>query len=86
MLSDRDAYRPAFDRIAQSFRPIQDPAIRGLRPARLKVQAAGGEKTFEQYLTGEEAYGLGANDLAIMNQVDLRQRVPKGRMLKLVAN
>jgi len=86
MLSDRDAYRPAFDRIAQSFRPIQDPAIRGLRPARLKVQAVGGQKTFEKYLTGEEAYGLSANDLAIMNQVDLRQRVPKGRMLKLVAN
>ena len=86
MLSDRDAYRPAFDRIAQSFKPIRDSAIRGLQPARLKIQAAGGELTFQKYLTGEEAYGLDANDLAIMNQVDLRQRVPKGRMLKLVAN
>ena len=68
MLSDRDAYRPAFDRIALSFKPIQDSAIRGLQPARLKIQAAGGGLTFQKYLTGEGAYGLDANDLAIMNQ------------------
>ena len=86
MLSDRDAYRPAFDRIAQSFKPLQAFAIRGLQPARFKIQATGGEITFQKYLTGEKAYGLGTNDLAIMSQVDLRQRVPKGRMLKLVAN
>ena len=85
MLLDRHAYRPAFDGIAESFKPIQDSAIRGLQPARLKIQAADGEMTFQKYLTGEEAHGLDDNDLAIMNQVDLRQRIPKGRLLKLVA-
>ena len=85
MLLDRHAYRPAFDGIAESFKPSQDSAIRGLQPARLKIQAADGEMTFQKYLTGEEAHGLDDNDLAIMNQVDLRQRIPKGRLLKLVA-
>lgn len=72
MLSDRDAYRPVFDRIAQSFKPIQASAIRGLQPARFEIQAAGGEITFQKYLTGGEAYGLDANDLGIMSRVDLR--------------
>ncbi len=84
--SDREVYWPSFSRIAQSFKPIENPAIRGLEPARLKVQAASREMPFKNYISGDEAYGLAPIDLAIINQVELDQRVQKGRMLKLVSN
>jgi len=86
LLSDREVYRPAFNGINQSFKPIEDAAIRNLQPARLKIQSASQELPFKEYLSGDQAFGFDDVDLAIINQVDLDQRVPKGRMLKLVAD
>lgn len=86
LLSDREVYRPSFNQIAQSFQPIQEAAIRNLQPARLKIQSASREIPFKEYLSGSSAYGLDDIDLAIINQMDLDQRVPQGRRLKLIAD
>lgn len=81
-----EVYKQAFDRISQSFSPIQEAAIRDLQPARLKVVSAEREDTFKSYLSSDLPYGFDEVDLAIINQMSLEQSVAKGQRLKLVSN
>lgn len=84
-VEDMDIYRGAFDQISGSFRQVEDSAIRNLQPARLNVVAADRAAAFETYLATELPFGLDNTDLAIINQVDLKESIRKGQKLKLVS-
>jgi predicted Zn-dependent protease len=85
LIGEIEFYRPAFDQISGSFSPIQDAAIRNLQPARLNMVSADREAEFGSYLSADLPYGLDNMDLAIINQMDLKDKVRKGQKLKLVS-
>ena len=80
-----DIYRPAFDEVTGSFGRVQDRAIRNLQPARLYVVSADRETEFDSYLSTELPWGFENIELAIMNQVNLKDKIRKGQKLKLVS-
>lgn len=82
--SDIEIYRPLFSRITSSFGPIANREIRDLQPARLVVQPAKDSAYFKSFIGGDLPYGLDQADLAIINQVELDEKIPAGRPLKLV--
>ncbi len=79
-----DTYRPRFERTVQGFRELTDPDKLDVRPTRLAVRPANRAASFRTFVP-ERALpdDMTAGDLAIINQLDLDDRVPAGRPLKL---
>lgn len=82
--SELEAYRPYFSSISDSFGPIRNAAIRSVEPARLVVTQVKQANRFSAMAGSDLPGGLDAADLAIINQVELGETLPSGRMLKLV--
>lgn len=82
--------RSAFDTYARSFRemmtgfaPLRDETLLAIQPARADVVEAPRRDTFESFLATPLPFELTPTDLAIMNQLELRDEVDAGRALKL---
>lgn len=78
-------YANAFASAMQSFADLRDSRILNMQPMRLRVQAASQTAPFRNFVTRELPPEWTAEDLAIMNQVQLNQNIPAGTKLKLPA-
>src|SRR5690606_13350744 len=76
-------YQPLFQQVAGGFTPVTDPAILEIQPARLQLVRTEREAAFRDYVPRVLPQGLTPDDLAILNQVELDQRLPPGPVLKL---
>jgi predicted Zn-dependent protease len=74
---------PVLERVAAGFSPLTDPAVLGLQPARIQISPTPREMTFRELVPAQLPMGMTAEDLAIVNQVELDERLPAGRMIKL---
>jgi predicted Zn-dependent protease len=75
--------RPTFEYVASGFAPVTDPAILALEPARVGIVEVEREAKFREMVPAVMPPGLTVEELAIINQVDLNERLPLGRRLKL---
>jgi predicted Zn-dependent protease len=79
-----DQYEDTFLRTMRGFGPVRDESRLDVEPLRLSVQRADGTGPFSEFAGGGyESAGIGEQDLAIINQVEMNETIQSGRPLKL---
>lgn len=80
-----DDYEDAFREITSGFEPLTDPDLLDIRPVRLSVSRAERSGTFESLLPDLDQFPIeiSAEDLAIVNQVELDEEIEEGDWIKL---
>ena len=77
-------YRSAFQRTAQSFQRLTEARYLNRQPSRLDVTTLSRSATIQSLISGKALpLGVTAEDVAIMNQVELTQALPSGTTVKL---
>ncbi len=85
--SSFSTYRDEFQSTAGSFTRLTDSDKLNRQPVRLDVVQANRTASFQSFLSGRPMpYGMDANGLAIMNEVQLNEQIPSGTALKLPQN
>jgi predicted Zn-dependent protease len=75
--------RGVFDQVARGFSTLTDPAALQVQPARLRVETLDRDATFREIVPPVLPLGMTAEELAIINQVELNERLPAGRFVKM---
>ncbi|HET6568441.1 MAG TPA: M48 family metalloprotease [Rhodothermales bacterium] len=78
-------YQNAFLQAARGFAPLTDPRILNIQPARVNIVAASRTAPFSTFVPQNLPPGMSAQDLAVLNQVDLGETIQEGTLLKLPA-
>lgn len=85
-LDQFSTYEPRFREITGDFRPLRDQSILNIEPVRLQAFKTDRSGTFESFLP-ESFSGMPieitAQELAILNQVQLDERIEAGSWIKL---
>lgn len=76
-------YQDTFLRTMRNFETLTDPQILNVQPFRISVQAASRTAAFSEFVPSQLPPGMSANDLAILNQVELNETVQQGTPLKI---
>lgn len=79
-----DNYDPQFQRTMRGFKRLTDAQILNVQPARVTLTASQTEASFASILPATLPSGLTAIEMAILNQVELDDVFPRGRLFKLV--
>jgi predicted Zn-dependent protease len=77
------SYSPQFQRVMSAFNRVTDPDIISVKPSRLAVVTADRTAPFAAFLPTSNIPGMTAEDVAILNQMQMDQTVPAGTKLKL---
>lgn len=75
---------PSFVRAMQGFQPLRDPAVLNVQPARLQVREITSSAPFQNLIPSNGVAGFSAQELAILNQVELGEQIPAGTRIKFV--
>lgn len=78
-----DQMRATFEQVTGSFQPLRDGRMANVRPARLRLVRAERTATFAAFLPNSLPANLSAEEIAIMNQVQLNERIAPNRILKI---
>ena len=82
--NDLGRYADEFRASAESFDRLTDQRALNVQPVRMEVTTTTGRATIQQLLQGRELpIGVTAEEIAIMNQVELQEPIPAGRAVKL---
>ncbi|MFT4603749.1 MAG: putative Zn-dependent protease [Rhodothermales bacterium] len=73
-----------FIRTMQGFAPLRDPAVLNMQPSLIQVRPVARTAAFQSLIPPNGVAGFSAQELAIMNQVELGDQIPAGRRVKLV--
>jgi predicted Zn-dependent protease len=76
-------YNTQFSEVTRGFREVTDSRVLNVQPARVQVVTTDRSGPFTSFLPTSEAPGLTAEDLAILNQVQLHQNIPAGTKIKI---
>ena len=76
------AYRSTFARTMRGFAPLNDPEILNVQPTRLTIRPAEQDGPFRTFLPPTLPSGFSEDELAILNQVQMDERVAAGVPLK----
>jgi predicted Zn-dependent protease len=77
------AYLPEFQQTAEAFQTVTTPQVLKVAPSRLAIVTAQKNGPFRSFLPSQMPPGLTPLDLAILNQVELDEPIPRGKLLKL---
>jgi hypothetical protein len=69
----------------QGFGPVQDPRILNRQPVRVALQTVRQPAPFRELIPRSLPAPFTPEDVAILNQVELNQRIDPGRILKIPA-
>ncbi|MEO5961066.1 MAG: hypothetical protein ABIR80_18315, partial [Opitutaceae bacterium] len=75
--------RPTFESVAGGFSPLRDYRMASVQPARMKLLRADRSRPFASFVPTSLPPDLTAEEIAIMNQVNMNEVVPEGRLLKI---
>lgn len=81
--SQYDQYKGQFEISPDGFRKLTDSAILNIRPARLQLVVADYRGAFSSFLPNPLPLDIKAEDVAIINQVNLNDTIEKGSILKI---
>jgi predicted Zn-dependent protease len=76
-------YRPTFLQTMQGFGQLTDRSILNIEPTRLRLVETNRAAPFRAFLPSSIPGDLSAEDLAILNQVELDEEIPAGTLLKM---
>lgn len=83
-LADFNNFYPIFNSTFTNFRPLTDQALIGRKPERIQVKTARQNGTLAQALASENVDKDRMQELAILNGMELDDRVEKGMLFKVV--
>jgi predicted Zn-dependent protease len=78
-----DAFRGVFLQTMQGFGEIQDPGIVNREPVRLALETVSRRAPFNDLLPKSLPAPFKLEEVAVLNQVDLKQAIEPGRVLKI---
>jgi predicted Zn-dependent protease len=78
-----DAFRGVFLQTMQGFGEIQDPGIVNREPVRLVLETVSRRAPFNDLLPKSLPAPFKPEEVAVLNQVDLKQAIEPGRILKI---
>ena len=81
--SDFGTYQGSFNQIVNGFRQLTDNRILNIPPVRLQVTRASRTGTFQSFLPSPLPDGFTAEELAILNQLNLNDIITIGQKIKL---
>ena len=76
-------FQNQFNSTARGFSQVTDSAILTIQPARLRIVTADRTAPFSSFLPANLPVGLDAEEIAIINQVQLSDVIPSGTLLKI---
>ncbi|MCA1803302.1 MAG: M48 family metalloprotease [Rhodothermaceae bacterium] len=76
-------YLPAFISQSESFNTLTDPARLNVQPSKIRIVTADRNAPFRQFLPSKLPMGMDAEDLAIINQVELDTQIQRGQKIKI---
>lgn len=80
------AYSQYFLGSMQTFKSLTDPAKLNRKPERIRLKTVATAGTLEQVLRGYNMPSARLNELAILNGMNLTDRVPQGTLIKIVGD
>ena len=80
-----NSFRNVFLQTMQGFGPVQDPRILNRQPVRVALQTVRQPAPFRELIPRSLPAPFTPEDVAILNQVELNQRIDPGRILKIPA-
>ena len=83
LTSTFDNYSSAFSQASRSYKTVSDRSILDIQPAKIRIVKTDREVVFQDLLPETMPMGITAEDMAILNQVYLDDRIPAGTLLKL---
>ncbi len=78
-------YQNQFQQVMQGFAPLTDRSILSIQPTKVAVAPASRTAPFSAFVPSTLPPNMTAQDLAILNQVDLNETIQRGDLLKLPA-
>lgn len=84
-VNDFNAYAGQFSNVAQNFRPLTDAAKLNKKADRVRIRTVGTATTLSQALLSFNMPQSRLEELAILNGMKLTDNVPKGTMIKIIA-
>jgi predicted Zn-dependent protease len=75
--------RPAFESVAAGFSPLRDAYAVNVQPTRLRLVRAERAAPLASYIPTSLPHEVTAESVAIMNQLNLNDTIPTGRLLKI---
>ena len=78
-----DAMEPGFSTATGSFDRLTDSGKLNVEPVRIRAFRADKSGSFRSFLPDPLPGGMGAQEIAIMNQVELADQIEQGRWLKI---
>ena len=76
-------YRSKFDAVPLGFQEVDDPYILNIKPVRLELVEVSRTGTFSSLLPATLPMNIEPLDVAIINQVELSDRIPAGTAIKI---
>lgn len=77
------AYKPQFKDISNSFAELNDQSILDIKPVRLQAYKTDRTAPFQSFLPNELPMEITAEEVAIVNQVQLDETIEKGSWIKI---
>jgi predicted Zn-dependent protease len=84
MAANYNTYSQYFQGSMQTFRALTDPSKLNRKPERVRLKTVATAGTLEQVLRGYNMPSARLNELAILNGMNLTDRVPQGTTIKVV--
>lgn len=81
---DFKTYQSAIESTLSSFAPLNDPAKLNVRPKKIVVKAAPGAGSVSQALTGLGVPQDQQKDIALLNDMELKDNISAGKLIKLI--
>ncbi len=82
--ADFNNYSSFFSNTMQGFRTVTDPAIINRKPDRVKLKTVSQTNTLEQLLKQYKVADKKLTEIAILNGMNLKDKVPAGTMIKVI--
>ncbi len=85
LVTSWDTHVSAFSSVPEQFNRLTDRSILRIQPVRLNLVAAPRADRFQNLLPSTLPMNITPEEVAIVNQVELDEQIPAGRMLKIPA-
>lgn len=79
-------YANDFSSVFTSFDAVDDPAVLNVQPMRIRLERVRQGGVFSELIPQNLPRGVDPLDVAILNQVNLDDRIERGAVLKIPAN
>lgn len=78
-----DMYNPSFNRVFRSFDQVTEPSILNVQPVKIRLERVRQSGIFSDLIPSNLPMGIDPLDVAILNQVELDDRIERGTTIKI---